>query len=57
MGSSSDRNCEARKRVPTGAMDQRIYQESIKRFDVPVDGLSPNCTICLKLTPVAGNDE
>lgn len=32
MGSSSERNCEARKRVP-------------------VEGLSPNCTICRRETP------
>jgi hypothetical protein len=25
--------------------------------NLPVDGLSPNCTICLKLTPVAGKPE
>jgi len=35
MGSSSDKNNEARNKVP-------------------VDGLSPNCTICLSETPVAG---
>jgi len=32
MGSSSERNCDARKRVP-------------------VDGFSPNCTICRRDTP------
>lgn len=32
MGSSSERNCDARKRVP-------------------VDGFSPNCTICRRETP------
>jgi hypothetical protein len=32
MGNSSERNCDARKRVP-------------------VDGFSPNCTICRKETP------
>ena len=35
MGSSSDKNCDARN-------------------NVPVDGFEPNCTICRRLTPVAG---
>jgi hypothetical protein len=38
MGSSSERNCDARKRVP-------------------VDGFSPNCTICRSDTPRDRSDE
>jgi hypothetical protein len=37
MGSSSERNCDARKRVP-------------------VDGFSPNCTICRRETPGLTSD-
>ena len=40
MGSSSERNCDARNKVP-------------------VDGFSPNCTICRRETPkgdVRGED-
>jgi hypothetical protein len=28
-----------------------------ENINIPVDGLSPNCTICLRLTPVAGKAE
>jgi hypothetical protein len=66
MGSSSDKNCEALKRVPithtlksaNAGQQKDINPPHIRQnTNVPVDGLSPNCTICLRLTPVAGKPE
>ena len=69
MGSSSARNCEARKRVPICRWQESVSPENqgggrtAERnpealfqdgSDAPADGLSPNWTICRKLTPVAG---
>jgi hypothetical protein len=66
MGSSSERNCDARKRVP-GSANVEYNPSAINSLLTvgdavtapgysPVDGLSPNCTICLSETPVAGKE-
>ena len=58
MGSSSERNWEALKRVPVDSTISNYTGLDLHRvIDIPVDGLSPNWTICLKLTPVAGKLE
>jgi len=62
MGNSSERNWDARKSVPRHDVDgsaswpQQIESNHSNGY-TPVEGLSPNCTICRRLTPVAGKLE
>ena len=56
MGSSSDMNFDARKSVPAAMSQYNPRNKTETNLDIPVDGLSPNCTICRSETPVAGNE-